>query len=577
MRLALAYLLLVVACTAQAGENMLLVLDASGSMLGKIEGRTKVDIARATVASVVRGWNPGNQLGLVAYGHRRKGDCADIETLIPVGPLDPDAYLKTVNGLGALGMTPLSAAVRQAAQALDWSEHKATVILVSDGEETCNLDPCAIGAELEKSGVDFTAHVIGFDVGNAAHQAQLRCLAQATGGRYFNARDGRELSAALQGAIAASTEPPLPPAQATLVFEQPVTIAQPLTVRWTGPGDNGDFVALARTEQKDGDYLTYSRMIESGTTNGNVTLLVPATAGTYEVRYVNPRRDAVLARTPVAVQDAQASLDAPESVMAGSRLKVVARGPHGGQHWVGFAPIGSPVGSHLDYARLSGPVSEVELIPPAEPGTYELRYVLNENERVIASRQIAVVPSEVEVSGPASVMAGDVYPFAARGPVDARHWIGFAAAGSGPGDYRDYTRPEASPASGVLSAPVEPGSYELRYVLNEGERVAASQRVTVTPAKATLAAAGAPLVGQSLRVAFTGPRGAGIWIGFVRTGTLDYVSYASVRADGEAVVEVTAPAEPGGYELVFVIGQASVVRQAVSVSAAPQDDGGSKP
>jgi Ca-activated chloride channel family protein len=290
MRFALASLFLAAACTAHAGENMLLVLDASGSMRGKIDGRTKVDIARDTVANVVRGWNPDNQLGLVAYGHRRKDDCADIETLIPVGPLDPDAYLKTVNGLGALGMTPLSAAVRQAAQALEWSERKATVILVSDGEENCNLDPCAIGAELEKTGVDFTAHVIGFDVANVAHQAQLRCLAKATGGRYFNARDGRELSAALQGAIVASTEPPPPPAQATLAVAQPVTIAQPVTVRWTGPADDGDFIALARPEQKDGEYLTYSRMIERGTKDGSVTLAAPATAGSYEVRYVNPRR-----------------------------------------------------------------------------------------------------------------------------------------------------------------------------------------------------------------------------------------------------------------------------------------------
>lgn len=572
MRFALATVLLAAAYAAQAGENMLLVLDASGSMQGKIEGRTKVDIARDTVAGVVRGWSPENQLGLIAYGHRRKGDCADIETLIPVGPLDPDAYLTTVNGLGALGMTPLSAAVRQAAEALDWSEHKATVILVSDGEETCNLDPCAIGAELEKSGVDFTAHVIGFDVANAAHQAQLRCLARATGGRYFNARDGRELSAALQGAIVASTEPLPPPAQATLVFEQPVTIAQPLTVRWTGPADDGDFIALARPEQKDGDYLTYSRMIERGT-NGVAVLGAPATVGTYEVRYVNPRRgDAVLARTAVAVQDAPASLDAPETVVAGSRLKVLARGPYGERHWVGFAPVGSPVGSYLNYARLLGPVSEVELIPPAEPGSYELRYVLNENERVIASRPIAVLPSKVVVSGPASVMAGDVYRFEARGPVDARHWIGFAAVGSGPGDYRDYTRPGASPVSGVLSAPVEPGNYELRYVLNEGERVAASQPVTVTSAKATLAPAGEPLAGQPLRVAFTGPRGGGIWVGFVRIGTLDYLSYASVRADGEAVVEVRAPAEPGQYELVFVADQVPLVRQTVTVLAAARGE-----
>ncbi|MCB1576320.1 MAG: VWA domain-containing protein, partial [Xanthomonadales bacterium] len=150
MRFALPLLFsLLFATSSMAGENMMLVLDASGSMWGQIGGKTKVEIARETVAEVLGNWKSENALGLVAYGHRRKGDCSDIETLIEPGPLDRAAFMATVNGLNAKGMTPLSAAVRHAAETLRSSERKATVILVSDGEETCNLDPCAVGAELE--------------------------------------------------------------------------------------------------------------------------------------------------------------------------------------------------------------------------------------------------------------------------------------------------------------------------------------------------------------------------------------------------------------------------------------------
>ena len=60
----------------------------------------------------------------------------------------------------------------QAAESLRHVEQKATVILVSDGEETCNLDPCQVGRELEAAGVDFTAHVIGFDVANPEQHKQ---------------------------------------------------------------------------------------------------------------------------------------------------------------------------------------------------------------------------------------------------------------------------------------------------------------------------------------------------------------------------------------------------------------------
>ncbi|MGB0135203.1 hypothetical protein, partial [Dokdonella sp.] len=58
------------ATSAMAGENIMLVLDASGSMWGQINGKTKVEIARETVAGVLDTWKADNTLGLVAYGHR---------------------------------------------------------------------------------------------------------------------------------------------------------------------------------------------------------------------------------------------------------------------------------------------------------------------------------------------------------------------------------------------------------------------------------------------------------------------------------------------------------------------------
>jgi Ca-activated chloride channel family protein len=567
MRFVLAFsLLMVTSSTATAGDDVILVLDASGSMWGQIEGRSKVEIMRETVDDIVRGWNPERALGLVAYGHRRKGDCSDIETLIPAGPLDADAYLRTVNHLDALGMTPLTAAVRQAAAALRSSEQRATVILVSDGEETCNHDPCAVAAELEKSGVDFTAHVIGLDVTDVAHQAQLRCVARATGGRYFNASDAQELSAAVQGAVEASSETPSPPAEATLAHAGPVTIAQVVSVRWTGPADAGDYLAISLPEQKDGEYLTYSRMLGAEAKEGVASVEAPATPGRYELRYMNPRRgEAVLARRQLQVDDAAASIEAADVVAAGSRLKIVARGPYGKRHWVGFAEAGSPPGSFLGFERLSGAISVLELSPPAEPGNYELRYVLNENERIIASRPITVIDSEVSVRGLASVMAGDIYAFEANGPAGEQHWVGFAKAGSAAGEYLDYVRPSAAIPNGVLSAPTEAGAYELRYVLNESERVAASQAVTVVPARAMLTWSGEVVAAQALRIDFTGPRGRGNWIGFVRGGTLDYLNYASLPAMGIDYVEIAAPAEPGDYELVFVMDRTAIVRRPITV------------
>lgn len=184
----------------------MLVLDASGSMWGQIDGKAKIAIARDAVGAMLDGWK-GGDLGLMAYGHNRKADCGDIELLQAIGPGTADGIRRQVNALSPKGMTPITESVRRAAEQLRYTEQKATVILVSDGEETCNADPCALGKALDAAGVDFTAHVVGFDIakGSKAHQ-QLQCLAANTGGRYVDARDAGELNRALQSV--ASGSPP---------------------------------------------------------------------------------------------------------------------------------------------------------------------------------------------------------------------------------------------------------------------------------------------------------------------------------------------------------------------------------
>ena len=196
------------ASAATAEKQAILVLDASGSMWGQIDGKAKISIAREVIAGMVADWDVNNQLGLVAYGHRKKGDCADIETVLPVGKLDSSAFNQAVGGLNPIGKTPMTAAVKQAAEQLKYTEDEATVILVSDGKETCDADPCAIAAELEAKGVDFTAHVIGFDIEEEEGVAQLQCIAQQTGGEFLPAKDASGLKKALATAVAKVEEKP---------------------------------------------------------------------------------------------------------------------------------------------------------------------------------------------------------------------------------------------------------------------------------------------------------------------------------------------------------------------------------
>lgn len=181
---------------SSARPAVMLVLDESNSMWGQIEGRAKIEIARESVRSLLQSWNTSADLGLVAYGHNRTSDCTDIETLRSVAPLDAGSFSTLVDNLTPRGKTPLTEAVRRAADELATTDRPASVILFSDGIETCGGDPCALAGELAKMGVNFSVHVIGFSV--AADEKQLACLAEQTGGLYLTADNAPQLQQALQ-------------------------------------------------------------------------------------------------------------------------------------------------------------------------------------------------------------------------------------------------------------------------------------------------------------------------------------------------------------------------------------------
>ncbi|MCB0333125.1 MAG: VWA domain-containing protein [Bdellovibrionales bacterium] len=185
----------------EEANKVIIVLDASGSMWGQINAEPKIGIAKSVVRDLVRDWDPSIELGLTVYGHRKKGDCADIEALVPVSHVQPGQIESKLNSINPKGKTPLSQAVIQAADELKYTEQKATVILVSDGIETCDYDPCEVARKLEASGIDFTTHVIGFDIQEQKAKDQLKCLAENTGGRFLAANDAASLKSSLDEAV----------------------------------------------------------------------------------------------------------------------------------------------------------------------------------------------------------------------------------------------------------------------------------------------------------------------------------------------------------------------------------------
>ncbi len=270
----LVWLTLFTNILAQDNPRAVIIFDASGSMWGQINGVSKIEIAKNALKSVVKEWNPSVELGLTVYGHRSKGDCNDIETVIPVAKINKNNVIKTVMAIKPKGKTPIARSLRKVAEEIKYTEEKATIILISDGKETCDPDPCGTAKALEKQGIDFVTHVIGFNV-DANTDKQLECIASATGGEYFSAKNATALNKAMKSIVkkVEVVKPKPKPVIKELKVNLEITASEKEGGKWVRAGnyisidengEEGDSVTSAHSSKKSagtakllvGKYLT---------------------------------------------------------------------------------------------------------------------------------------------------------------------------------------------------------------------------------------------------------------------------------------------------------------------------------
>ena len=213
--------------------NLVVILDGSGSMWGLVGAERKIAAAKRVMGEVLKDVPAHMRMGFVAYGHRRKGDCRDIETIGTLGTA-PDRIASAVKRIQPTGKTPISDALRHASKLLQQSDAPSTILLVSDGIETCQGDPCAIAKELRASGIKLVIHTVGFGVGDKAAR-QLQCIAKEGGGNYYPAHDSAALQKALFTVKKAVAEQKAPPPV------EPVKVATPeklktKRIKIAGPG-----------------------------------------------------------------------------------------------------------------------------------------------------------------------------------------------------------------------------------------------------------------------------------------------------------------------------------------------------
>jgi len=179
-------------------DGIYIIFDASGSMWGQLPDRsTKLNVAKKVLNEFVGGDFSGYDLAMRVYGHRHKDDCEDSELVVPFGP--PDQVTKPMREFvaktNALGRTPITYSLQQALT--DFGDRAGEIILITDGIESCDADPCSLIRQWRETNVKIKVHVVGFGLDEKSKDA-LKCLSDATGTDYFDAQSAKELSEALK-------------------------------------------------------------------------------------------------------------------------------------------------------------------------------------------------------------------------------------------------------------------------------------------------------------------------------------------------------------------------------------------
>ncbi|MBU8715330.1 VWA domain-containing protein [Brevibacillus parabrevis] len=182
--------------------NVEIILDASGSMAGRMDGKTKMDAAKEAIKAFAETLPKEANVALRVYGNEGSGkdsdkalSCSSSELVYQLQKYDAGKLAASLNHFQPTGWTPIAHSLQEAGKDLSQlagDKNTNLIFLVSDGIETCGGDPVAAAKQLADSNITPVLNVIGFDV-DGEGQKQLKAVAEAARGRYVSIRDKKGL------------------------------------------------------------------------------------------------------------------------------------------------------------------------------------------------------------------------------------------------------------------------------------------------------------------------------------------------------------------------------------------------
>jgi Ca-activated chloride channel homolog len=553
-----------------------LILDASGSMWNKLgDGTYRITAAKDVVGNFIKGLPTGDlNVGLRVYGATMnamdEGSCDDIQLVVPMEGVDKPGLQTAVDNTTAKGATPIVKALEQAAADFPAEATKKLIVLVTDGEESCGGDLNAVAEKLKAQGIEIDLKIIGFALSESAQESFAGI------GEFVNAADAASLASALEGAVqeVVVEEPaPAPVAREAVTLTVPETApaGQYVDVSYDGPDLQAlDYLTLVPVGAEDRDLSNYIYVNLDTKTSRLTTSFEP---GEYEVRYLDDA-GTVLARAPITLEKSDITMRTLGEIHAGGDFEVEWTGPNGEGDYITIVKPDAPDGSYDSYVYTSYG-SPLKLVAAVEPGQYELRYQTDRGGD--RGKVFARVPVEVLEAVPVflqtspEVPAGGEFEIEWAGPANDSDFITVVAPDAPEGAYADYayTRDATNPV--IISAPVEPGDYEVRYVNEREGKVLGRAAVKVIPINASVQAPSEAMAGSVVEVTASGSTSESDYVTIVKADASEraYADYFYTRDKTTGMLQTSF--EPGSYEVRLVNeNEGKVLARAPLTLTAPQ-------
>ncbi|WP_188454615.1 vWA domain-containing protein [Virgibacillus oceani] len=187
-----------------AKGKAIILLDASSSMLLKVDNQLKMDIAKEAVERFGEAIGQENDVSLVVYGHKgsesdedRVLSCTGIEEIYPMGSYEKKEFEKSLTMFESKGWTPLAGAIKKAAKMSKDYDENITVYIVSDGVETCDGNPVKEAKSFVKNNDERSINIIGFHVDQNT-ESQLKKVSEAGNGEYYAANSADDLKTTIE-------------------------------------------------------------------------------------------------------------------------------------------------------------------------------------------------------------------------------------------------------------------------------------------------------------------------------------------------------------------------------------------